>query len=377
MFSDYFFGQQLDPPQLVEIEPTLGCNLRCLMCHVPHMKQKTQMIDVETLDRQTSTLHDCHVIIGSQFEPTIHPEFDKILRLAIKRRWKLDFLTNATNLHRYDAALLADVEFHVFSVSFDGSTKESFEFTRCGADYEKTLENTLRGAEIARKTGAYTAISATVTRANVEETPDMIRKWEGFGFDLVRLSLAQVRALKEELFAQSLYPIMERTKTILNDVAHMIAHEHLRIGAQCAYYGNPTFKIPAGASVNDATVSSDNPLRREVRRVRQEFQYGDWPGMPIPCRSPFVYCRIRWDGGVDLCSKGDFLIGNINERSFEKIWNGRRARAIRNALKVRDNPTCKSCDYFRLCIGYGHFDVETPQVHFPAGLIDHPKTKEW
>ena len=53
-------------------------------------------------------------------------------------------------------ALLADVGFHVFNASFDGFSKGSFERIRRGADYDRTMENILRAAEIARSAVAYT-----------------------------------------------------------------------------------------------------------------------------------------------------------------------------------------------------------------------------
>ena len=134
------------------------------------MKEKTQFIDIDALDRHTKNVRGCHVIIGSEYEPTIHPEFEKLLRLSIDRGWKVDFLTNGTNLHRYDPALLADVGFHVFNASFDGFSKGSFERIRRGADYDRTMENILRAAEIARSAGAYTAINATILRSNLHET---------------------------------------------------------------------------------------------------------------------------------------------------------------------------------------------------------------
>ena len=55
-------------------------------------------------------------MLGSEFEPTIHPQFER-LSLICEAQMEVDFLTNATNLHRYDEALLRDVDFHVFNVS--------------------------------------------------------------------------------------------------------------------------------------------------------------------------------------------------------------------------------------------------------------------
>ena len=116
-----------DIPLLLEIEPTSTCNLRCLMCHVPTQDDsKPEYLDMDVLERQTEEIKNCHLIVGSEYESTIHPRFDKLLRLIIKRNWKLDFLSNSVRLHTIDQGLLADVPFHIYNASFDGFSAEMF-----------------------------------------------------------------------------------------------------------------------------------------------------------------------------------------------------------------------------------------------------------
>ena len=114
--------------KLLEIEPAIGCNLRCIMCHVPNMdlkKVKHKMLDIKQLEKATSGFDGINVIIGSEFEPTINPHFGELLELCKKRDWKVDFLTNATNLHLYSKELMASINFNVFNISFDGIQKRN------------------------------------------------------------------------------------------------------------------------------------------------------------------------------------------------------------------------------------------------------------
>ena len=363
-------------PELLEIEPTLGCNLRCIMCHVPTMKEKNQFLDLDRLEKATEGLTDIHVMLGSEFEPTIHPQFERLLRLSVKRRWKLDFLTNATNLHRYDEALLRDVDFHVFNVSFDGSTKESFEFSRRGARYGQVYENALKYAEIARSNGAYTAINATLMRSNVAETPQLVRMWNDNGFDLVRFNLAQARAVDEATLNQTLYPIIDEAISALDATAQMLASENMRIGVRNGYYSSSVFKRPAGVEVVESTIRSENPDFRHVPGVRQDIQNGDWPGMKWPCRSPFVYARIRWDGMVDMCNNRAFDVGSIYEDTFADIWNGERASQQRIAI-MGDTSICAGCDYYRFCLNARQLDITAPESHFAGGVFVSAEAKAW
>ena len=125
------------------------------MCHVPTMKEKNQFLDLDRLEKATEGLTDIHVMLGSEFEPTIHPQFERLLRLSVKRRWKLDFLTNATNLHRYDEALLRDVDFHVFNVSFMAVQRKVSSSAGVALDMARYMKMP-KYAEIARSNGAYT-----------------------------------------------------------------------------------------------------------------------------------------------------------------------------------------------------------------------------
>ena len=67
-------------------------------------------------------MNDCHIMLGSEYEPTILPHFEDLLKLVIKRNWQVDF-HNCTKLHLYDQNILKDVPFHVFNASFDGFQK--------------------------------------------------------------------------------------------------------------------------------------------------------------------------------------------------------------------------------------------------------------
>lgn len=56
------------------------------------------------------------------------------------------------------------------------------------------------------------------------------------------------------------------------------------------------------------------------------------------------------DGGVNFCCSSSAVAGNVNEESFEKIWNGTFMQRIRRALREgRLPPECRSpsCPIYR------------------------------
>jgi hypothetical protein len=158
--------------------------------------------------------------------------------------------------------------------------------------------------------------------------------------------------------------------------ARVVGDNRLRIGVLSDYYGMAGFEPPPGISVREATISSNNPDHRHVPGIRQDSQSGTRPGMQWPCKSPFVYARIRWDGAVDLCNKRNFTIGNIYEHSFEEIWNGAKAQALRRQIEC-DVSTCERCDYVRFSTNSRNLDLDDPQSHFTGGILRNPKTIGW
>lgn len=361
-----------DVPLLLEIEPTHGCNLRCIMCHVPTQKTKgPTYLDIDVLEQSTIGIDDCHVIIGSEYEPTIHPEFEKLLKLIIKRKWKVDFLTNGVNLHKIDQGLLAEVPFHVFNASFDGFSEATFSRIRLGANYQKVKQNIVNAASMAKKNGAFTAINSTLLSSNFDETCSLVEMWNEEGFDLVRLLVMQARSTNPEILNESLYPKRLELVSTFNKVALMLSEKQLAIGVRNGYFGSSDFQPQTNLNVSQATIYSNNQNYRHVPLVRQSMQFGSWPGMALSCKSPFTYCRIRWDGNVDLCNNREFVIGNIHKKSLLDIWHGRDTH-IRREKILSDQTICNRCDYFRFCIGSGHQDILKKESHFANGVIGTP-----
>lgn len=358
-----------DVPLLLEIEPTHGCNLRCIMCHVPTQNSKAPIyLDVDALEQSTAGIDNCHVIIGSEYEPTIHPEFEKLLRLIIKRNWKVDFLTNGVNLHKIDHGLLAEVHFHVFNASFDGYSEATFSRIRLGANYQRVKQNIIKVATSAKKNGAFIAINSTLLNSNLYETSDLIEMWNDEGFDLVRLLVMQARSTSPQVLNESLYSNRLELIATFDRVAQMVSEKQLAIGVRSGYFGSSDFSPPENLNVCQATIYSNNPGYRHVPLVRQSTQFGSWPGMSHACKSPFVYCRIRWDGNVDLCNNREYVIGNIYDNTISNIWRGQEIRTRREKI-MSDQSVCNRCDYFRFCIGSGYQDVLKPESHFANGIL--------
>src|SRR5437016_9228252 len=87
--------------------------------------------------------------------------------------------TNGTFLDEKMAERLLRAPLEHITLSFDGATKESFEFYRKGARFEKVRDNFVRFARMKKERGARTQVVVQMVRMerNAGEVEDFRRFW--------------------------------------------------------------------------------------------------------------------------------------------------------------------------------------------------------
>ena len=355
--------ENLGPPEVIAIEPTLGCNIRCRMCHVSYMPDtKVQLLDVEVL-KSLAFCKSKHVIIGAEFEPTIHPDFNRMMGILNGLEARIELVSNGTRLHRLQAPALYESRLQLMTFSFDGIRKATFEHIRRGADYRQTLDNILRFRAAFPAQPPYFAINSTTMRCNLAEAAETVRFWNDHGMNMVRFLFMVVRDLNPELLQEYLYPVRDQAFAVFDDVARMVIGDKLRLAVRCPWYWrSPLRHIFPRNFIKDAVVS-DHPEAHDCPTPRQDAQLGAWPGMSFPCKSPFTFARILPSGHVQLCHR--FTVGNLYEEDFESIWYGPRANEVRRRL-LGQTDLCRSCNYYKFCLSSRSVDVTREDYYLPA-----------
>ena len=130
------------------VETTAKCNLYCPMCpRETHKQPKEDMTDeiFERLvsDRGPTGEHMMLIGLGEPFMDREDLRPHRILRAARRRHAAFDQRTFLDRRHR---ARLLDTPLEHITLSFDGATKETFEYYRKGARFEKVRDNFVRFA---------------------------------------------------------------------------------------------------------------------------------------------------------------------------------------------------------------------------------------
>lgn len=114
-------------------------------------------------------------------------------------------------------------------------------------------------------------------------------------------------------------------------------------------YLNSAFKI----YYNEKMRQNDISIRQlDNYMLLASSQNAEQCGMNGMCSNQFV---VEGDGSVYPCDfycTDEWLLGNINNDSFEELYNSPKAvEFIKDSFKLKDE--CKNCEYFAMCRGGG------------------------
>ena len=109
--------------------------------------------------------------------------------------------TNGTFLDEKTSARLLETRLEHITLSFDGATKESFEYYRKGARFEKVRDNFVRFARMKHERGSKMQVVVQMVRMerNAGEVDDFIRFWKDLpGVDQVRIKEDETNLMRPD-----------------------------------------------------------------------------------------------------------------------------------------------------------------------------------
>ena len=174
------------------VETTAKCNLYCPMCpRETHPQPKADMTD-EVFERLVREAGDSaeHMMLIGLGEPFMDPHIFERIELCHRHSISTLLSTNGTFLDERCAGRILDSPLEQITLSFDGAKKETFEFYRKGAKFEKVRDNFVRFARMKHERGSrlQVVVQMVVMEGNRAEVDDFIRFWKAVpGIDQVRI----------------------------------------------------------------------------------------------------------------------------------------------------------------------------------------------
>ncbi len=183
------------------VETTAKCNLYCPMCpRETHKQPKEDMAD-DIFDRlvEESGSSAEHMMLIGLGEPFLDPKIFDRIEYCDRHKVSTLLSTNGTLLDEEMSERLLATPLEHITLSFDGSTKESFEFYRKGARFEKVRDNFIRFARMKHERGSKLHIVVQMVRMerNAAEVDDFTRFWSAVpGVDSIRVKEDETNLFK-------------------------------------------------------------------------------------------------------------------------------------------------------------------------------------
>jgi len=185
------------------VETTAKCNLYCPMCpRETHKQPKEDMAD-EIFSRLVNEAGNSaeHMMLIGLGEPFLDPKIFDRIEYCDRHNVSTLLSTNGTLLDGANAAKLLDTPLEHITLSFDGSTKESFEFYRKGAKFERVRDNFVRFSRMKHEQRRKLQIVVQMVRMerNQHEVDDFVRFWSAVpGVDQVRIKADETNLMQPE-----------------------------------------------------------------------------------------------------------------------------------------------------------------------------------
>ena len=185
------------------VETTARCNLYCPMCpRETHIQPKEDMEDAifERLVRESGRTAEHMMLIGLG-EPLLDRKIFDRIEYCERHNISTLLSTNGTLLDEKTSARLLDTRLEHITLSFDGATKESFEYYRKGARFGKVRDNFVQFARMKKDRASKVQIVVQMVRMerNAGEVDEFVRFWSAVpGVDQVRIKEDETNLMQPE-----------------------------------------------------------------------------------------------------------------------------------------------------------------------------------
>ncbi len=291
------------------IETGNTCNINCATCPTPrrYLGSPLSLMNSDNLKKIIDNIknHVHVVLLYNTNEPLLNPYLGKMIKYASKQHLYTMVSTNATLLDEKKTDELLVVGLDEILLCLDGTSKESYEPFRVGADFDTVLKNIKYFCiEKQRKhlIKPYVEIQFIVTKLNQDQIPEMKKLAKELKTDRLRIkSLAVVEYAYTE---QERKDLMEKFFPTRDDVK--VRYEKNHFGA-----------------INKRVVNKCDTVKNQI--------------------------SILVDGRMVLCCydvRGEYEYGNLLEKSFVDIWFDPQNIEKRRIAEGRKHALCAKCDLY-------------------------------
>jgi len=317
--------------RLVAWEVTRSCNLNCVHCRAasdrgPYSGEMDSEKSIEILDQIALIGEPIVIITGG--EPLLRKDIFDLARHGTQKNLRMVMATNGTLITPSIAEKIKSSGIKRVSISLDGADADSHDEFR---KVPGAFEGALKGIDLLKKTNIEFQINTTVTRHNVNQVEEILKRAIKLGavahhvFLLVPTGRAR-DMVNQEIDSHEYEKLLKWLYSIRDEVP-------LHIKATCAPH---YYRI----------------LRQEAHAKGEKVDFKTYglDAVTRGCLGGTSFCFISHDGIVQPCGYLELNCGNLKNSSFETIWKDSTIfKELRDFSAYKGK--CGSCEYLKFCGG--------------------------
>ena len=320
-------------PHEAHIQFSNFCNMSCVMCWNGN-NPKTQKLSEELIAKIAEQLGP-HLSLIQPYdgsEPLILT-WEETRDLARKYGVLLKITSNVQFLDEEKFNELKDIT-QTLCLSIDTHVPEIFEKIRLRSNSGKVFKNFSETAQRCRDANLECTVNVVLMMENLPFMPDTLRYFAEMGYDDVNL-MQMIDINNDSNFHDPLAHFSDEFLEWVKQDCIAVAKEK-------------KMRMLWNVGTMEIFDFREEPATEDPRRkLENHFDWRMRLHFPGFCRNVMNKISIEADGNVAPCcyaTEGQLSLRNLNDRSFEEIWNGTEAQDLRRAMYCGDQPSlCKEC----------------------------------